>query len=318
MRTLDYETIYSLGEPPPYEPWPIYGAFLKAVVTGQTELVFDTEAKVPTRVEKTSDIVFKVVDGRKIELDIYQARDDHTPRPLVVYIHGGYWKAGTKNGHAQQGMEFVDMGYTVAAIDYRLSAEASFPAAILDIRDAIKWLSANASTYAIDPTRLILCGSSAGGHLSAFMGLAANSAGKTYGDGIDPTHIKAIISLYGMHDLTIPFHHDHPFTRQFLGAGYADDPAQYLEASPVSHVDLDDPTVLLIHGTLDGSVPVRHSDLLARRLQVASVPFVYDRIEGWPHCLTWFSPLAERTLWQIYHFLKKHVPSNRMLGLEEH
>ncbi len=80
----------------------------------------------------------------------------------------------------------------------------------------------------------------------------------------------------------------------------------------MAHVDADDPPVLLIHGTLDGSVPVRHSDLLAKRLQAANVPCVYDRIEGWPHCLTWFSPLAERTLWQMYHFLKEHVPSHRM------
>ncbi len=312
MRRLDYETIYGLEGPPPYEPWPIYGAFLKAAVTGQAELVFDDKATVPSRVRKISDIVFKVVDGHQIELDIYQARDDQTPRPLVIYIHGGYWKAGTKNAHAQQGIEFVDMGYTVAAIDYRLSTEAPFPAAVLDIRDAITWLCANAATYAIDPTRIILCGSSAGGHLSAFFGLAANSPGRTYGEGIDPTHIRAIISLYGMHDLTIPFHHDHPFTRLFLGASYADDPARYLEASPVAHIDPSDPPVLLIHGTLDGSVPVRHSDLLAKRLQAAHVPFIYDQIDGWPHCLTWFSPLAERTLWQIYHFLKRHVPSNKM------
>lgn len=64
-----------------------------------------------------------------------------------------------------------------------------------------------------------------------------------------------------------------------------------------------------MHGTLDGSVPVRHSDLLSKRLAMAGVPFVYYRIEGWAHCMNWFSPLAERSLWQVYRFLKQYAPS---------
>ena len=313
MSQLDADAIYALASPPAYEPWPIYGAFLMAVATGQAPLMFDNAAPIPGHVRRTADIVYKTVGGREIALDLYRSVEDDSPRPLVVYIHGGYWKAGSRSVHAQQGTEFVDMGYTMAAIDYRLSGEAPFPAAVLDIRDGIRWLTDNAAEHAIDPARIVLCGSSAGGHLAAFMGLSANSPGRDYGDGLDAKCIKAVISMYGMHDLTIDFHHEHPFTTQFLGTTYAEDPARYVEASPVAHVDPSNPPVLLMHGTLDGSVPVRHSDLLARRLEAAGVPFVYDRINGWAHCMSWFSPLAERTLWQIYHFLKQHVPSADMV-----
>jgi acetyl esterase/lipase len=312
MNKLDHDAIYALASPPAYEPWPIYGAFLMAVATGDAPLVFDDTMQIPSRVKKTSGLVFKEADGIQLELDIYRTALDDTPRPLVVVIHGGYWKAGTRRVHAQQGIEFVDMGYSVATIDYRLSAHAAFPAAVLDVRDAIRWLSENADEYGIDATQIILYGSSAGGHLAAFMGLAAHSQDHEYGYGIDADNLKAVISLYGMHDLTIDFHQDHPFTAQFIGTTYADSPAQYLQASPVAHAHHGAPPMLLMHGTLDGSVPVQNSDLLAERLEALGVPLTYDRIEGWAHCMSWFSPIAERTLWQTFHFLKQHCPSDRM------
>ncbi|MFT5172587.1 MAG: acetyl esterase/lipase [Gammaproteobacteria bacterium] len=312
MNELDLPAIYARETPPDYQPWPIYGAFLMAVATGEAPLVFNNAVQIPSRIKKTDGLVFKQADGRELKLDIYRSALDDTPRPLVVVIHGGYWKAGSRQAHGQQAIEFVDMGYSVASIDYRLSGQAPFPAAVLDVRDAIRWLSENAREHAIDASQIILYGSSAGGHLAAFMGLAAHSADREYGHGIDAGSLKAVISLYGMHDLSIGFHHDHPFTEQFIGAAYVDDPAQYREASPIAHAHCGAPPVLLMHGTIDGSVPVQHSDLLAARLKALGVPLTYDRIEGWAHCMSWFSPIAERTLWQIFHFLKQHCPSDRM------
>ncbi|MFV0276833.1 MAG: prolyl oligopeptidase family serine peptidase [Parahaliea sp.] len=86
----------------------------------------------------------------------------------------------------------------------------------------------------------------------------------------------------------------------------------YREASTITHVDKNDPPVLLIHGTLDTSVPVWHSDKLSEKLGDAQVPFIYDRIEGWPHDMDLFSPLGERTLLQCYGFLKTLAASGAM------
>ena len=280
-----------------------------AAATGQAPLVFDNAAALPARVRRRADIIYKTVAGRNLALDLYQSANNDEPRPLFVYFHGGNWKAGSRRAHGQQGTEFVDMGYTMAAIEYRLSGEAPFLAAIRDICDALRWLTDNADAHAIDPTRIILCGSSAGEHLSAFTGFAVNNPDCEYGAGLAADCIKAVISFYGMHDLTIDFHRDHPFTTQFLGSTYAENPALYVDASPVTYVGPSSPPTLLMHGTLDGSVPVRHSDLLSKRLAVAGVPFVYYRIEGWAHCMNWFSPLAERSLWQVYRFLKQYAPS---------
>lgn len=268
--------------------------------------------KVPEHVIKTADVVFKEVDGIKLGLDVYQAKGDSTPRPLILVVHGGYWKSGDKAVHVQQGVEFVELGYTVASVDYRLSAEHRFPAGIEDIYDAIRYLTEHAAEYGIDPDRIATYGGSAGGHLSAFIGLAANTPGRSYNRGINAAAIKGIISLYGMHDLTLPIQREHPFTEQFIGKSYHEDPDTYLEASPVYHVDKDDPPVLIVHGSLDGSVSVRNSDALSAKLKEAGVPYTFDRVEGWFHAMDLFSPIGERTLWHIYQFLKQHMPSDRL------
>ena len=103
-------------------------------------------------------------------------------------------------------------------------------------------------------------GGSAGGHLSAFIGLAANTKGRSWNQGIKSDAIKGVITLYGMHDLTLQIQREHPFTQQYIGASFEDAGGTYREASPIYHVDADDPPVLLIHGSIDGSVSVKNSD----------------------------------------------------------
>ena len=309
---IDYETLYAMEEPPPYEPWEVYGWFLISVATQQTPMVINPMTPVPDHVVRTSDVVYKDVGGTELSLDIYQARNDPTPRPLILIIHGGYWKAGDKAIHAQQGIEFVELGYTAVAVNYRLSSEHAFPAAVDDVFDAVKFITANAAEYGIDPTQIVTYGGSAGGHLSAFVGLSANTLGRTYNEGIDASAFKGVISLYGIHDLTLQAQRGHPFTEQFIGSTYEENPDAYRDASPVHHVDENDPPVLLIHGSLDGSVPVANSDALAARLDEAGVPCTFDRVEGWSHAMDLFSPIGERSLWHIHRFLQTCMPSDRM------
>lgn len=313
---IDYEALYKMEEPPEYEPWDVYGWFLLSVAAQQTPMVVNPWMQVPDHVIKTADVTFKEVDGIKLGLDIYQPKGDRTPNPLILIIHGGYWKSGDKAVHVQQGVEFVELGYTVASVNYRLSAEHKFPAVIEDIYDAIKYLTEHADEYNIDPERIVTYGGSAGGHLSAFIGLAANTPGRSYNEGINPAAVKGIISLYGMHDLTLPIQREHPFTEQFIGKTYEKDPETYREASPISHVDRNDPPVLLVHGSLDGSVSVQNSDALSKKLEEVGVPYTFDRVEGWSHGLDYFSPIGERTLWHIYQFLKTYVPSDELKGSE--
>ena len=217
IKAIDYDALFAMEKPPAYKPFDVYGFFLMSVAMQQTPLVMDLFKPLPDHISKLADVVFKEVDGKKIGVDIYRDRTDSTPNPLILIIHGGYWKSGDKSTHQFNAIEFVELGYTVASVNYRLSADAKFPANVEDVYDAIKFLTANASEFNIDPSRIATWGGSAGGHLSAFIGLAANTPNLTYNAGIDASAFKAVISMYGVHDLTLPIQREHPFTKQYIG-----------------------------------------------------------------------------------------------------
>lgn len=313
---INYDELYQLDEPPSYTPFPMYGGFLFDVANQKMPMVYNTEQMLPDHIRKFSDVVYKESDGISLGLDVYFNRTDKSPNPLILIIHGGYWKAGDKGQfYTQRAMEFVNLGYTVASINYRLSTTHKYPANIEDLRDGILFLSAHADRFRIEPTQIVTYGISAGGHLAAFMALAANS-NRAYTSGLAPSSFKGAISLYGMHDLTLTIQREHPFTELYIGTPYDLDSSNYIDASTTSHVDKHDPPILLIHGSIDGSVSVKNSDNLARVLESENVPFVYDRIEGWPHVMDFFSPIGERSLWQTYQFLKRNMPSEEMDSVE--
>ncbi len=316
IKAIDYDALYAMTDPPAYEPFEVYGLFLISVAIQQTPLVLDLFKPVPEGIVKEADVVFKEASGQQITMDIYYDADDPTPNPLILIIHGGYWKTGDKAVHQFNAVEFVEMGYTAASVNYRLSADTKFPGNIEDVYDAIRFLTENAADYNIDPTRIATWGGSAGGHLSSFIGLSANTPDRDWNAGIDGSAIKAVISMYGMHDLTLPIQREHPFTEQYIGAPYEDAPDTYAEASPIHHADASDPPVLLIHGSIDGSVSVQNSDALAAELADLGVTHEYDRVEGWPHAMDLFSPIGERSLWFVRNFLMEHMPSDEMLAAQ--
>lgn len=225
---------------------------------------------VPAGESRLKDIEYARVDGLPLRLDLYQAKAQHAP--LIVWVHGGAWRAGSKEDMPLSAL--VDSGYAVASVDYRLSPVAPFPAQVHDIKAAIRFLRAKAADYSFDPARIAIAGASAGGHLAALVGVTnghkdlEGSIGSHLEQSSD---VRAVISLFGASDLTTILAQSKPkglkmripALQLLLGGQPNEKPALARLASPVAHVDAHDPPLLLVHGDADPQMPPEQSHALA-------------------------------------------------------
>jgi acetyl esterase/lipase len=215
--------------------------------------------------------------GEAQTFDLYEPASSGR-HPLAVYIHGGGWAGGSAT---LSGFEvplagaLVLRGIAVASINYRLSAAATWPAPIIDSRCALRFFRAHAAQYRIDPDRIGVYGSSAGGHLAALAGLAPPQAGFDGGDwGDQSSSVRAVVDLYGPSDLTVNATAaaiDSLVFKEF-GAHLESGASVLREASPVTYISAHAPPFLIIHGDHDTVVPLSQSQELESRLVAAGVP----------------------------------------------
>lgn len=248
------------------------------------------EACVPIAVER--DITYKTIGDISLKMDIYYPIASPGPMPTLVYVHGGGWYSGDKTTGIGQGdiPGFVSRGYVVASINYRLAPRYKFPAQIEDVKCAVRFLRANASTYRIDPMHIGAWGDSAGGHLAALLAVNANDAAfqdtaECFDHNNFSDRIQAACNMYGPTDL-VAFS-EKAKTQLVEHVFGTDDPADPVirRASPISHVSEDDPPFLIIHGEKDDVVLLSQSVKLYRRLLTASVPVELMIVRNCGHCL---------------------------------
>jgi acetyl esterase/lipase len=245
-------------------------------------------------VNLASDVTYVVADGQPQRMDIAWPKSPG-PHPLVVVIHGGGWSGGDKSANHSDMLLLAGQGYAAASINYRLASAPRnvFPAAVEDVRCAVRWLRSNAATYGVDPSRIAAMGTSAGGHLAAMLGTAAGVAGL---DGPCPLSdvspaVSAVVALAGPHDIRTARALDSGMwmVENFLGSRAERDMPRALLASPAVHVDATDPPFLLIHGTADDVVPIRQSRSMRSTLRAAGVPATLIELPGVGHNLPAFS-----------------------------
>lgn len=244
----------------------------------------------PGGVKAWRDVTYQTVDGYRPQVvDIYVPATKG-PHPLVLYIHGGGWRAGhTRHSGAFSNWPKVlaslaAEGFTVASLEYRLSSEAQFPAQLQDSNAALRFLRAHAAQYRIDPARVGVWGGSAGGHLTALTALTCRDT------ALDPAAasdgcVQAAVTWYGVFDFAgmnaTP--DGNSAGAKLLGCqGPCTDEKNRL-VSPVTYVDAKDPPFLLIHGDEDKVVPVTQSHLGEAALKAAGVPVQSIYIPGADH-----------------------------------
>jgi acetyl esterase/lipase len=212
------------------------------------------------------DVAYAEADNKKLLLDIYIPTSKSSPY-LIVWVHGGAWHSGAKESPP---LGFVNAGYALASINYRLSIEAKFPAQIHDIKAAIRFLRANAAKYGFRADKIVIAGSSAGGHLAALAGVTnndrelegnlgqhTNTSSSIQGilDYYGPTNFTSILKQSTPHGISVRG----PAMALLLGNTVDNVPDAAKKASPVLQVDPSDPPLLILHGDQDIQVPINQS-----------------------------------------------------------
>lgn len=291
--------------PPGYDD---YRKAQAALAMGKVEMVDDKPA-IPDTVQFYDNIEYGSPDGVSLTLDLYVPKNAKTPPPVLLYIHGGGWRGGKKEDVARYTVPFSAAGYACATIQYRLLPEHTFPKAIQDVNSAIHWIRTNSEKYGFNGKRITTLGGSAGGHLAM---LAAYAQDPALGAPENPEGVKqrleAVVNIYGVVDCTTPIAQQAKQVQDFIGAPYAESVDIHALASPLFHLDPEDPPTLTMHGTIDELVPISQADRLHEHLDTLGVTNYYDRVEGWPHSMDVALPIQDRAIYITKKFLDKHFP----------
>lgn len=238
----------------------------------------------------TKDIVYAEAGSKKLLLDLYLPSGTKDPY-LIVWVHGGAWRSGSK---ASPPLGLLSAGYALASINYRLSEEAVFPAMIHDIKASIRFLRGNAKKYGYRSDKIIIWGSSAGGHLAALAGTTNND--KTLEGSLgnylkESSSVQAIIDFYGPTNFLTILKQSTPHgvsvrapaLKLLLGQPVEQVPDLARQASPVYQVDSTDPPLLIVHGDQDIQVPVNQSLELMAAYKKLSLSVQTEFIPGADH-----------------------------------
>jgi acetyl esterase/lipase len=200
--------------------------------------------------------------------------------PLAVYIHGGAWTSGDKGAGVSAGIKspeanlFYQLGFAVAAINYRLCPKYIFPAQVEDCKLAIRFFRSNADNLGIDPDRIGIWGGSAGGHLVSMLGCADKTAGLEGPELANvSSRVQAVVDYFGPTDIKNLMDNNKNKNNpgittiaNFLGCNPYECPEKAIQASPVTYVSKDDPPILMVHGDRDVVVPYSQSTVFAKKL----------------------------------------------------
>lgn len=291
---------------------------LSSICAAQTDAATFAAELFRYRVE--ANIVYHVANNYENKLDVYMPAEASQPTPVVVVIHGGGWVEGTKEERVLEMMPYLQMGFAAVNVEYRLGRISLAPAAVEDCRCALHWVFANAKKYKFDPSRVVLQGGSAGGHLALMTGMLTPAAGfdrecrapmdnywsQNPGTSKDP-QVAAIVNWFGITDVLDELHGPH--AKGYAVAWIGDQPnADEIakRVSPINYVTSNVPPIITIHGDKDSLVPYEQAVRLHKALDAAKVPNELHTVAGADHGGYTFE--QNQKAWAaVRKFLQEHV-----------
>jgi acetyl esterase/lipase len=242
--------------------------FVTVPAAGQTAA--DWTAVAGNEFRTTPGITYLTASNVELKLDLYRPATPG-PYPTVLHIHGGGWTGGSREGVVLRALPFLQMGFAVVNVSYRLARVADAPAAVEDCLCALRWMARSVKEYEFDLSRIVITGYSAGGHLALTTGMIPASAGlDRQCPGPEMPKAAAIVNWYGITDVVdlLDGPNMKPYAVTWLGSRL-DREAIGKRLSPLTYVRRDLPPILTIHGDADPTVPYSHATRLHAALQSA-------------------------------------------------
>ena len=273
-------------------------------------------SEVPASVEARRGITYASHGGRELQLDLYLPKARAGKKlPGVVFVHGGGWRTGLRANLAPLATRMAERGYVAATVSYRLAGEALYPAAIHDVKAALRWMRSHAAIYGIDPRRIAVAGGSAGGQIASLVGVTNGI------DHFDPgaapgavsSAAQAIVNIDGLSDFTSEAarrYEDDPAKQHsaagaWFGGRYAEKEALWREASPTFYVNQQTPPILFI-GSAQPRFAVGREEMIGK-MDALGVPSRVVLLAGTPHSFWLFEPWIGPTVEATARFLDEHM-----------
>jgi len=267
---------------------------------------------VPTTVRARTDIVYCIPNGHPLKLDVFYPKPKRRRQlPAVLIVHGGGWRSGDRSQHIPLAQQLAARGFVAVTAEYRLSTEAPYPAAVQDLKTAIRWMRANARSYGLDTARIAVWGFSAGGQLAALVGTTNQNplyeAGNCYRSR--SSSVQAIIDADGILAFIHPESGEGDDSRslsaatQWLGSSKQARPELWQQASALSHLGPATPPILFINSGVDRMHAGR--DDARRQLAALGIYSEIQRFPEAPHPFPLFNPWFAPTLEYTVAFLRR-------------
>jgi acetyl esterase/lipase len=263
-------------------------------------------------ISEDKNVVYCKVDNRNLLLDVFYPRQKRKrARPAILIVHGGGWRSGNRTQHHPMAQRLAALGYVCFTPEYRLSTEALYPAAIHDLKSALRWMRLHARQYGIDTGKMAVLGFSAGGELAAFIG-TTNNLPQFEGSACHLNHlssVQAVVDLDGTLSFVHPESGEGDDSRSTSAATYwfgyskKENPALWQEASPLAHAGKNTPPILFVNSSVTRMHAGREDFL--KELDRYGIYAEVHTFPDAPHSFPLFHPWFDPTITYIDNFLKK-------------
>ncbi|OUJ71752.1 alpha/beta hydrolase [Hymenobacter crusticola] len=310
LRCFSLSAVAQQAPAPRDTSFTTYSAFVKAKKTYPNITV--ARPAVPTTIQSKTNVTYCTLGSRALQLDVFYPKAKRKKGyPAVLFIYGGGWRSGNRSQHVPMAQQLAAKGYVTVTADYRLSTEALYPAAVHDLKAAIRWLRANAKQYPIDTTKIAVWGFSAGGQLASLIG-TTNGEAQFEGESCHKSHSSSVQAIVDV-DGTLAFIHPESgegndskgpsAATYWFGASKTEKPDLWHQAGALNHVTAKTPPIVFINSSVERMHAGRED--MIKKLDTYHIYHETHAFPDTPHPFPLFNPWFEPTLNYTAAFLDK-------------